>query len=564
MDTPATGATQAPRRCQPRPSARITALPALFHTAIRWVTGGGLACSFAVAWVLASGGAIEAQISPQATEIARSALEPRELGRVWLVSKDGGGTRIPQPSIQAAVDAASEGDTVLLSDGLFRGPGNRGVVVSGKNVRIESENGPERCVIDCQSRDRGFFFTGSQVTAETILRGVTIVRGFAPDVVAPPAFGGGVFVNFNSLATIEDCVIVGCIALGGGGGIGYNRTTLPRGIVRDCLIVDNHTNDSGGGIRGFSLLVERCTILENTAGSDGGGAELQSNALIRDSVIARNRAENPFSNPPGGGLRVDGAARVESCTIVDNVAKAGGGIACGSGPNVVISNSILWGNLALNGLGHQFWQGLAIPGLNNTLRFCDIEGGPGGVASVSPGMPELISILDVDPVFVDRQGGDYHLTSHSPLIGAGDPSLSPGPTEGDLEGEPRAKGLLDIGADEHYDGLALAFPAPGRAGEMNTLSVRGARAGELVFLFAGVQAGRLDLSFGACPTLALEIEDGALVTVLTPDGQGAAQARQAVPAAVSGIVVHLQAVGFDPSNAAAGCIVSNLVSFPFP
>jgi len=69
------------------------------------------------------------------------------LGGTWHIRPDGTGDA---PTIQAAVDSAGAGDTILLADGTFRGPGNRDVVIE-KSLTIRSESGdPTTCVIDCQ------------------------------------------------------------------------------------------------------------------------------------------------------------------------------------------------------------------------------------------------------------------------------------------------------------------------------------------------------------------------------------------------------------------------------
>ncbi|MGH9360794.1 MAG: hypothetical protein ACRD2T_02680, partial [Thermoanaerobaculia bacterium] len=52
--------------------------------------------------------------------------------------------RVPgeHPTIQAAIDAAASGDTVLLADGVHRGAGNRDLDFRGKPLHLRSENGP--------------------------------------------------------------------------------------------------------------------------------------------------------------------------------------------------------------------------------------------------------------------------------------------------------------------------------------------------------------------------------------------------------------------------------------
>jgi hypothetical protein len=90
--------------------------------------------------------------------------------------------RVPadQPTIQAGIDAAAEGDTVLVADGTYTGDGNRDIDFTGKAIVVKSENGPENCVIDCQGSvddpHRGFIFQNGEVHT-SILQGFTITNG---------------------------------------------------------------------------------------------------------------------------------------------------------------------------------------------------------------------------------------------------------------------------------------------------------------------------------------------------------------------------------------------------
>lgn len=68
------------------------------------------------------------------------------LSATYEVRPDGTGDF---PTIQAAVNAAANGDVIELSDGTFTGPGNRDINMLGKVLTVASQGGdPAPCIID--------------------------------------------------------------------------------------------------------------------------------------------------------------------------------------------------------------------------------------------------------------------------------------------------------------------------------------------------------------------------------------------------------------------------------
>src|SRR5204862_46477 len=55
-----------------------------------------------------------------------------------------------QPTIQAAINASTNGDTILVANGVYTGPGNRDIVFSNKGIALISEGGSSNCIIDLQ------------------------------------------------------------------------------------------------------------------------------------------------------------------------------------------------------------------------------------------------------------------------------------------------------------------------------------------------------------------------------------------------------------------------------
>ena len=87
-------------------------------------------------------------------------------GTTYVVRPDGTGDF---PTIQAAIDSALDGDTIKLTDGTFRGEGNRNIHYWGKAITICGQSGdPSLCTIDCEGQTRGFKFNCGESSAAVL------------------------------------------------------------------------------------------------------------------------------------------------------------------------------------------------------------------------------------------------------------------------------------------------------------------------------------------------------------------------------------------------------------
>jgi len=166
--------------------------------------------------------------------------------------------RVPSDytTIQAAINEASEGDTVLIADGTYVGLWNKDLDFNGKAIKVASENGPENCLIDCEGSGSGVRFRDDE-KHDSVVSGLTITRGHPG-------------ISCTSSPTIVGCVIYGnsCIQPGGsyGGGV-HNLNGYP--IIVDCVVAGNTcgvgcsgTAGRGGGIysaNGF-VTIDRCIV----------------------------------------------------------------------------------------------------------------------------------------------------------------------------------------------------------------------------------------------------------------------------------------------------------------
>ncbi len=167
----------------------------------------------------------------------------------------------PKATIQAGIDVTSDGETVIVRDGIeanaYKGLGNKNLDFKGKSITVRSENGASETVIDCENEGRGFYFHSGE-TSSSILEGFTIKNGNASGF-----HGGGIYIK-SSNPTISKCIIKNNNALYGGGIFCY----LSSPIISQCTIEDNNA-DLGGGIycSNSSSIIKRCKAISGNSGA---------------------------------------------------------------------------------------------------------------------------------------------------------------------------------------------------------------------------------------------------------------------------------------------------------
>ena len=155
---------------------------------------------------------------------------------VLVVPVLGADRKVPSQysTIQAGINAASDGDTVLVADGTYTGDGNRDIDFKGKTITVKSENGAATCIIDCQGAEynehRGFYFHSAE-TSQSILDGFTIQNGREWNYDC----GGGILCE--SSPTIKNCIIQSCKSDPVGGGIRCRNQS--SAIISHCTIQNN-------------------------------------------------------------------------------------------------------------------------------------------------------------------------------------------------------------------------------------------------------------------------------------------------------------------------------------
>ena len=126
-------------------------------------------------------------------------------------------------SIQAAIDAANNGDEIIVSPGTYV----ENINFNGKAITVRSASGdPADTIID--GGGNGSVVTcDNGETSTTVLDGFTITNGSAGD-------GGGMY-NYKSSPTVRNCAFIGNTAKNHCGGMfikNYSSTTVPNCTFR--------------------------------------------------------------------------------------------------------------------------------------------------------------------------------------------------------------------------------------------------------------------------------------------------------------------------------------------
>jgi len=186
-------------------------------------------------------------------------------------------------TINAAVTAASEGDSIVVADGTYSGTQNTEIMPYQKNVVIESENGAAVTIIDGTD----------QYTAFNILDGqdsTMVVSGFTLANCHGSSNGGAFEVSGHSSPIIEDCVFEGCTSPNGGAMALYQSSS----VVRDCVFRANSATYRGGAIYTYECAVtfSRCLFDENVSSAAYRSGAIYTNAsadLLTGCTLVENQ-----------------------------------------------------------------------------------------------------------------------------------------------------------------------------------------------------------------------------------------------------------------------------------
>jgi fibronectin-binding autotransporter adhesin len=261
--------------------------------------------------------------------------------------------------------------------------------------------------------------------------------------------GGAIWVNAASASgalTLNHCTLAHNIACeyGRGGAIAVDATDFAA-TLNHCTVAHNAAFDGGGISQGGGrLTVNNCTFSHNMAIDKGGAIRASATVTVNGSSIHNNYAQGQAN---GGGGIFAGTVIANNSTIVNNRAGSFGGGVVGQS---LLTNCTISGNVAFNGRGgitssgsSSAWVNTIVAG-NSAPTFANFQS-PAPVVSnsLTNGDPQLAPLGDYGgptPTMPPLAG--------SPAIDAGDDSVT-NSLAADQRGYPRLGGAhVDIGAVE--------------------------------------------------------------------------------------------------------------------
>ncbi len=313
--------------------------------------------------------------------------------RTWHVPGDA-------ETIQAGIDSAAAGDTVLVTCGIYY----EHAISMKSGICLRSETGDPACVtIDAQQQGR--VLTCEGVDAGASVEGMTLTGGLLP----ASERGAGVCCVESDLS-IANCIVTRNQA-GSGGGL-YLSDSSPT--ISECVISENVGESGGGGIRltGANPTITDCAIVSNW-GMDGGGIFIRhySAPIITNCIFTDNIAQIW-----GGAIACHmSSTTMRHCTLVNNEAgQTGGGIWFTYEVSITLENTIL--AFSHEGGGIHNYPNPTHPS-EYAISCCDIfgnaEGNYTGDIDDQTGIGGNIS---ADPLFCDLDADDFTLAANSPCL----------------------------------------------------------------------------------------------------------------------------------------------------
>ncbi|MCI0330060.1 MAG: right-handed parallel beta-helix repeat-containing protein [candidate division Zixibacteria bacterium] len=304
--------------------------------------------------------------------------------------------RVPQdqPTIQAGINAAANGDTVLVSPGTY----TEIINFSGKNILVQSVAGAEATVLIPPTSGQTLVTFSSGAPQAAILGGFKIKGASSPN--------GAVLISTSSSAILRNNI-----------------------FEDDTVTVNNDGSAAGVSCINCTALIEsnRFQRMVHNGGGYGTAVHIQNgSATVRRNVFTntvRGIGTARFVNGSSGDFinNTFDSNKTYTALLVQNA------------PSVRVRNNIVTNT--------ESYYGIYVEGGNS-----DYNDAYGNALNFYPSQSS--HDISSPPLFVGGSPFSYHLQTGSPCIDAGDPATPVPPSGG---------ARVDMGAFE-FAGIGLIFP----------------------------------------------------------------------------------------------------------
>ena len=330
-------------------------------------------------------------------------------------------------TIQAAIDAANNGDTVLVDPGTYV----ENINYNGKLITVASlfattldTSYISQTIIDGNNE-------ASVVTFETLEDSTAVLNGFTLTMGHAWFNGGGIFCDDETYPLLMNLIITDNIAEDYGGGV-YCVYGAP--ILNNVKITNNTANNRGGGIycAHSTLGLQNVIICNNEAGTSGGAIGFNNSQPVLNYVLIAN---NVADGGDGGGIwSYYSSPYINKVTVANNEASAlGAGIYSKWYSTGLLKNTIVSDNLGAYGIYVENNSSIVINYSNfwnneyGNFFGCEDYIGENVQTNANGDSCDINYNIQLDPQYKNLAEADFHLLSTSPCIDAGDPIYPPDP-----------------------------------------------------------------------------------------------------------------------------------------
>ncbi len=311
------------------------------------------------------------------------------------------------PTIQDALDAAADGDTIVIDAGIFTGDRNVDLDTYGKILAIRSKYGAATTIIDCAGSEsdphHGFHFWDTTAAFNCTIGGLGITNAYMRSQYEG-SDAAAIFCE-GTPPIVYNCRIFNNDIPA----LWYDVWNSQDSIVMVGCEIRNNAGWSAIYVRGAELRVDNCIVADNDA--DGIWLNGTSPLTVTNSAIYGNGYAGIYCIHVLAGFGFD----VRNCTVVGNESgitydwdfpKDGQEVAQTDDTADIVDNVVAF--------NRNF--GIRTYAPFNYRIYCNDVFGNGNDTIFAPPGVDTVNNISLDPQFCDTSSNNFHLTDASPCL----------------------------------------------------------------------------------------------------------------------------------------------------